>query len=91
MDNRFVRLGTQSMLSEGATFINPDRMDMKHQAAKPAEAKALMDYLLYHEHNPKKALELAAEATKIVEYVPLLLIDVLLGLNRVWINWNMLQ
>jgi hypothetical protein len=57
------------MLSEGATFINVERMDMKHQAAKPAEAKALMDYLLYHEHNPKKALELGAEATKLVEYV----------------------
>jgi tetratricopeptide repeat protein 8 len=35
---------------------------------RPALAKALMDFILYHDHNPKKALELAAEATKAADY-----------------------
>ena len=44
-------------------FINVDRLDLRKYAARPALAKVLCDYLLYHEHNPKKALELAALAT----------------------------
>jgi len=31
-------------------------------------AKALCDYLIYVEHNPKKALELSAEATVLSQY-----------------------
>ena len=27
-----------------------------------------MDFILYHDHNPKKALELAAEATKAADF-----------------------
>jgi tetratricopeptide repeat protein 8 len=34
----------------------------------PAHTQALCDYLLYHEHNPRKALELAAEATRVAEF-----------------------
>jgi hypothetical protein len=30
--------------------------------------QALCDYLLYVEHNPRKALELAAEATKVADF-----------------------
>lgn len=30
--------------------------------------QALCDYLLYHDHNPRKALELAAEATRVVDF-----------------------
>eukprot|EP00735_Rhodelphis_limneticus_P006543 TRINITY_DN18959_c0_g1::TRINITY_DN18959_c0_g1_i1::g.21714::m.21714 TRINITY_DN18959_c0_g1::TRINITY_DN18959_c0_g1_i1::g.21714 ORF type:complete len:529 (+),score=65.76,sp/Q8VD72/TTC8_MOUSE/54.63/0.0,TPR_11/PF13414.1/72,TPR_11/PF13414.1/0.12,TPR_11/PF13414.1/0.00022,TPR_11/PF13414.1/0.012,TPR_11/PF13414.1/3.2e-07,TPR_11/PF13414.1/1.5e-09,TPR_11/PF13414.1/5e-05,TPR_11/PF13414.1/7.4,TPR_2/PF07719.12/1.4e+02,TPR_2/PF07719.12/5.4e+02,TPR_2/PF07719.12/4.4,TPR_2/PF07719.12/0.56,TPR_2/PF07719.12/0.87,TPR_ len=60
---RFVRLGTASMLSEGGMFINVNKLDLRKYATRPPLAKALCDYILYHEHNPKKALELAAHAT----------------------------
>ncbi|CAK4071388.1 unnamed protein product [Aphanomyces euteiches] len=67
---RQVRLGTASMQSRdnGGMFINPDRLDMKRYASRPPIAKVLVDYLLYHDHNPKKALELAAEATVAADY-----------------------
>jgi len=61
-------LGTQSMLSEGSVFINVERLDMKKYARRPALAKVLMDFIIYHDHNPKKGLELAAEATKVSEF-----------------------
>ena len=38
-------------------------MDMKKIAKKGGIAKAVCNYLLYVENNPKKALELASEAT----------------------------
>ncbi|RLO00357.1 hypothetical protein DYB28_007394, partial [Aphanomyces astaci] len=67
---RQVRLGTASMQNrdDGGVFINPDRLDFKRYATRPPIAKALVDYLLYHDHNPKKALELAAEATVAADY-----------------------
>ncbi len=66
---RNIRLGTQSMLlTSGDQFIDANRIDVTKFANKPAEAKALIDYLLYHDHNPRKALELASECTKIAEY-----------------------
>ncbi|GLE06635.1 hypothetical protein PINS_up016029 [Pythium insidiosum] len=49
-------------------FIDVNRLDLKRYAARPAIAKVLVDYLLYHEHNPRKALELAAEATVAADY-----------------------
>lgn len=61
---RLVRLGTASMLSEaGGPFINVDRLDLRKYAARPALARTLFDYILYHDHNPRKALELASLAT----------------------------
>lgn len=60
---RFLRLGTASMLSHGEKFINPDRIDVKKISQRPGMAKALCDYLIYCENNPRKALELASEAT----------------------------
>ena len=61
---RQVRLGTASMLSHsGGPFIDVNRLDLRKYAARPALAKVLCDYMLYHEHNAKKALELASEAT----------------------------
>ena len=51
---RFVRLGTQSMLAEGDSFINAERLDVVKYSTRPAESKALLDYLLYHDHNPRK-------------------------------------
>lgn len=67
---RQVRLGTASMqqLEGSGVFIDVNRLDLKRYAARPAIAKALVDYLLYHEHNPRKVLELAAEATVAADY-----------------------
>lgn len=41
---------------------------MKKIAKKGSVAKAICNYLLYVENNPKKALELAAEATQLSEF-----------------------
>jgi|TARA_B110000208_G_scaffold48886_3_gene64602 tetratricopeptide repeat protein 8 len=61
---RAVRLGTASMLAEpSGVFIDVDRLDLARYAKRPHIAKALCDFLLYHDHNPRKALELAAKAT----------------------------
>ncbi|KAK3248663.1 hypothetical protein CYMTET_41875, partial [Cymbomonas tetramitiformis] len=66
---RFVRLGTASMLSEpGGPFINVDKLDLRKYAARPALARVLCDYILYHDHNPKKSVELCALATVQAEY-----------------------
>eukprot|EP01062_Namystynia_karyoxenos_P073916 TRINITY_DN7072_c0_g1_i1.p1 TRINITY_DN7072_c0_g1~~TRINITY_DN7072_c0_g1_i1.p1 ORF type:complete len:543 (+),score=208.66 TRINITY_DN7072_c0_g1_i1:87-1631(+) len=66
---RLVRLGTASMRSEpGGPFIKADRLDMAKYAQRPPLAKVLCDFVLYHDHNPRRALELAAEATKAAEY-----------------------
>eukprot|EP00164_Ancoracysta_twista_P004617 GFYU01006235.1.p1 GENE.GFYU01006235.1~~GFYU01006235.1.p1 ORF type:complete len:511 (-),score=101.36 GFYU01006235.1:139-1671(-) len=66
---RFVRLGTASLLSQqDGLFINADRLDLKKYVARPALAKALCDFIIYHDHNPKKAVELAALATTASNY-----------------------
>ena len=66
---RRVRLGTASMLSDhGGPFINADRLPLRKYAHRPSLAKVLCDYLLYQDNNPKKALELAAEATIATQY-----------------------
>ena len=61
--NRFVRLGTASLLSDSCgPFINLDKLDLQKYATRPCLARVLCDYMLYHEHNPKRALELCAQA-----------------------------
>ena len=66
---RQVRLGTASMMSDrGGPFINVERLDLSRYAARPALSRVLCDYLLYHDHNPKKALELCAHATKLCDF-----------------------
>ncbi|KAG2451608.1 hypothetical protein HYH02_003389 [Chlamydomonas schloesseri] len=66
---RFVRLGTASLASEpGGPFINVERLDLRKYAARPLLARVLCDYLIYTEHNMKKALELCALATQVAEY-----------------------
>uniref|UniRef100_A0A7S1CCY2 Uncharacterized protein n=1 Tax=Bicosoecida sp. CB-2014 TaxID=1486930 RepID=A0A7S1CCY2_9STRA len=66
---RQVRLGTASMTATaGGPFVNVDRLDLRKYARRSIIAKALCDYLLYVEHNPRKALELAAEATVRAEF-----------------------
>lgn len=52
------------MLAEpGGPFINVDKLDLRKYAARPALARVLCDYIFYHDHNPKKAVELASLAT----------------------------
>lgn len=66
---RQVRLGTASLRSEpGGPFIDVERIDLRRYATRPAIAKVLCDYLIFVEHNAKKALELAAEATIVTDY-----------------------
>lgn len=48
---RFMRLGTASMLSQaGGPFIDVERLDLRKYAHRPLLARALMEYILYHEH-----------------------------------------
>lgn len=66
---RFLRLGTASMLSDpNGPFVDPSKIDLAKKAKHPAEAKALMDYLLFREKNPNLALQLADHATKAAEF-----------------------
>ena len=51
------------MAEAGGAFINVDKLDLRKYAARPALARALCDYILYHDRNPKKAVELASLAT----------------------------
>ena len=68
MQGRLVRLGTQSLLSVGDKFINPDTLNVRKYGKKLTLAKVLIDFLLYSEHNPRRALDLASEATKNADY-----------------------
>lgn len=65
---RFVRLGTASMKAMQDKSIDTSQLDLQKYAKRPALAKALCDYLIYFEHNPRKALELASAATVEAEY-----------------------
>jgi len=61
---RHIRLGTASMLSSAdGPFIDVEKLPMAKYAKRPTLAKTLCDYILYHDHNARKALELAAAAT----------------------------
>lgn len=62
---RYVRLGTASMLAGcGDVFIDVNKIDMKKYAKRHGLARALCDYLLQVENNPKRALDLCSHATK---------------------------
>jgi tetratricopeptide repeat protein 8 len=66
---RAVRVGTASLASApGGAFIDSARLDLRKYAGKPALAKALASYLLHVEHNPRRALDLAAFATEASNY-----------------------
>lgn len=65
---RYIRLGTASLQQTGGQFLNIDKLNIKALAQKKVIAKAVCDYLIYVEHNIKKALELAAEATVASNY-----------------------
>ena len=63
-----MRLGTASIQQSGGEFLDSGKLNMKKIAKNKSMARAICDYLLYVEHNPKRALELAAEATVLVNY-----------------------
>jgi len=66
---REVRLGTASMATDiGGPFLNVERLDLAKYAKRPSLAMVLCDYLVYHDRNPRKGLELAAEATVHADY-----------------------
>ena len=59
---RFVRLGTASMLSQpDGPFINMARLNVGKYAGRPNIAKALFEYILYHENRVREAMDLAAQ------------------------------
>ncbi|KAL7638214.1 UNVERIFIED_CONTAM: hypothetical protein RMT77_011839 [Armadillidium vulgare] len=66
---RHVRLGTASMLSSvNGPFINMARLNVSKYAAQPTVAKALFEYIYYHENDIRHALDLAAQATQAVQF-----------------------
>lgn len=66
---RLVRLGTASMQNQdGGEFVRLESLDLQKYAQRPAISKALCDYMLYYARNPRKALELASEATQAVDF-----------------------
>lgn len=60
---RALRLSTASLAQAGDKFFESDKMNYKNLAKKKTQARLIFKYLFYVEHNLKKALELAAEAT----------------------------
>ena len=56
------------VLLPSSSFSSSSSFSVPRYAKRPALAKVLCDYILYHEHNPKKALELASEATVQSDY-----------------------
>nr|CCA18634.1 sporangia induced TRP protein putative [Albugo laibachii Nc14] len=66
---RQIRPGTASIQTEDQScFIDVDQLDLKRYASRPLIAKILVDYILYHARNPRRALELASEATVACNY-----------------------
>lgn len=52
------------MLSQpGGPFIALERLDLRKYALRPALARVLLDYMLYAEHDVRRATELAGLAT----------------------------
>ena len=63
---RFVRLGTASMLSQpDGPFINMARLNVGKYASRPNIAKALFEYILYHENRVREAMDLAAQVCNV--------------------------
>ena len=62
---REVRLGTASLASATAgPLVDVGRLNVKKYAKRTGLAMMLTDYLIYVEHNTRKALEICAEATQ---------------------------
>jgi tetratricopeptide repeat protein 8 len=65
---REVRLGTASLAAGNGKLVDVERINIKKYASKIGLGMILAEYLLYVEHNNRKALELCAEATKAHNY-----------------------
>ncbi|XP_039313428.1 tetratricopeptide repeat protein 8 isoform X3 [Solenopsis invicta] len=66
---RSVRLGTASMLTEpGGPFIQLSRLNVTKYANQQSIAKPLFEYIYYHEHDARYALDLAVQATQVCQY-----------------------
>lgn len=62
---REVRLGTASLAaSSTGALVDVEKINLKKYAGSTGLAMVLTEYLLYVEHNNRKALELCAEATR---------------------------
>ena len=65
---REVRLGTASLSAATGVLVDVEKLNVAKYASRTGIAMALVHYLLYVEHNVRKALELCAEATKACEF-----------------------
>ena len=66
---RLIRLGTASLMQTGnGQFIMADKLNSKNVAKKKHIAKAVVDYLIYVESNFRRALDIASEATNLVNF-----------------------
>lgn len=67
---REVRLGTASLSSGIGTgsLVDVEKLNIRKYASRTGIAMALVEYLLYVQHNTRKALELCAEATKASDF-----------------------
>lgn len=62
---REMRLGTASVVAQAKhSFLDVSRLDFSRLVRRGPMSKIICDYLIYHEHNPRRALELCAEATQ---------------------------
>ena len=67
---RFVRLGTASMLSQSdGPFINLARLNIGKYSQQPHVAKALFEYIFYHENSIREAMDLAAQSLQATKYI----------------------
>jgi tetratricopeptide repeat protein 8 len=55
-------------MQSGGQFIMADKINAKNVAKKKHIAKAVVDYLIYVESNFRRALDIASEATILVNY-----------------------
>lgn len=56
------------MLAQNGQFIVADKINPKNIAKKKHIAKAVVDFLIYVENNYRRALDIASEATLVVNY-----------------------
>ena len=61
---REIRLGTASLTNNGTSLVDMEKLNVKKYCTRKGWAMIVAEYLLYVQHNTRKALELCAEATK---------------------------
>jgi len=64
---RHVRLGTASMLAQkDGPFINLARLNVGKYSSRQTVAKALFEYIFYHENSVREALDLSAQVRRVL-------------------------